>query len=170
MITIVKYTYSKSKYFIDQTLTGVISLVGIIIIPIVYFLYDFSTVLPIIFFITCVYTFWNSFVAKVNSEIVGISETKVSFEAYGKKDVYSLDKIEKMNIREFPSSGKMYIRIYNNNKKNRYWIHTKRFEEGLQLFHKLRDVEYTKHPETIKSKARTVNTRYLALKNEKENK
>jgi hypothetical protein len=65
-------------------------------------------------------------------------------------------------IREFPSSGKMYLRVGKTTLLHgRYWLQTKVFTDGRELFQALLDIEYAKNPDTIKARARRVNTEYL---------
>ena len=106
--------------------------------------------------------YWGHFIL---SKKVVIDNKKVIFYSFGKTDEYDLENISKFQIREFPSAGKMYIRFNGGKlKKDRYWLNTKMYENGNELFKNLLDLEYEKHPDTLKSRARRVNTEYLRLK------
>lgn len=109
--------------------------------------------------IASLYSVVNNFVLKVNSEIVEVGEDAISFEAYGKKDSYAISEVESIQLKEFPSSGKIFVRVTDNSKKQKkYWIHTASFEEGKALFKELLDIEYHKHPERLKAIARSTST------------
>ena len=53
--------------------------------------------------------------------------------------------------------------------KGRYWLNTRNYNDGQELFRLLLDMEYEKHPESLKARARRVNTEYNAqVKKKKE--
>lgn len=106
-------------------------------------------------FTSSLYATLNNFVFKVNSKLITIKDDEISFEAYAKKDVYTISKIESFKVKEFPSSGKLYIRIEDDTgKKRKYWIHTFSFNESKNLFKNILEIEHKKHPETLKAQAR----------------
>jgi hypothetical protein len=115
------------------------------------------------------YTFWNTFIAISNPQVVTISDEMVSFSAYGRTDCFDLCELSSFMIREFPSAGKMYIRV---NKagllKGRYWIGTKMFNDGQELFRKLLEIERNIHPESLKSQAYKTSVKYSEIKQKKE--
>lgn len=156
-----EYVFDKQRFLIEVTITGIFCF-AIMILAIILALTGYLA--PLMIGIACIaaYTCWNSFVSKSNSEKVIVDDTSIRFYAYHREDVYTLSEIRQLRIREFPSSGKMYIRIDHYNAfKGRYWLQTNLFSDGKELFHKLLDIEYAMHPDTLKARARRVNSEYL---------
>lgn len=155
------YMYDKKLFFVEVTFTGIFCILACftcICLAIVGYLPQLMIFLAII----AIYNVWNTFISKSTSEEVVINKDFISFNAYKRCDKYILTEIKRLRIREFPSSGKMYIRINDSSLlKGRYWIQTKQFENGKELFHALLDIEYEMHPETLKARARRVNTEYI---------
>ncbi|WP_300123282.1 hypothetical protein [uncultured Enterococcus sp.] len=159
-----EYTYYKEYYIFDVLITGIISVLANLVSILLIFL-NFYRPIMLLIAIVSLYSWWNIFIARVSPKKVVIDNKKVIFYSFGKTDEYDLENISKFQIREFPSAGKMYIRFNGGKlKKDRYWLNTKMYENGNELFKNLLDLEYEKHPETLKSRARRVNTEYLRLK------
>ena len=146
-------------------ITGIVA-IGAFIASLVYFHSNLSLLLLI--GIVCIYTIWNSFVSKVHPEKIVIKENEIVFETFNSKDRYYIDGTDRFQLREFPSSGKLYLRIGNEQlQKGRYWINTKNYNNGKELFQLFRDLDYKINPDSLKSKARRVNTEYLQKIEEK---
>lgn len=125
--------------------------------------------LACVFAAVALYQVWNTFVSISNPREVSIGDGTISFSAFGRNDTYSLEKIDEFRVREFPSAGKMYIRINGGGLlRGRYWLQTSVMTEGKELFQRITDIEYAKHPETIKARARRINTEYLEHKDQIE--
>ena len=154
-----EFKYNRLLYLFDVIITGIVA-IGAFIASLVYFHSNLSLLLLI--GIVCIYTIWNSFVSKVHPEKIVIKENEIVFESFNSKDRYYID------VREFPSSGKLYLRIGNEQlQKGRYWINTKNYNNGKELFQLFRDLDYKINPDSLKSKARRVNTEYLQKIEEK---
>lgn len=158
------YEYDKKRYFFEIKLIGIIciALLGVSLIAV--FIQRFSILWAFVTLITC-YTLWNMFISNSNPKIVKISEEFICFQSFYREDIYYFKEINNLRIREFPSAGKMFIRV-NEAKfiKGRYWISTKSFNNGKDLFNSLLDIEYHMFPDTLKGKARKVNTEYIEKK------
>lgn len=160
------YNYQKKRFFLEQTLTNLFTL-GISFTSLFFIINKTLPALMWMAFIVSIYSVLNNFLFKVNSEKVEISESMISFEAYGKKDSYQLDKLVVIKLKEFPSSGKIFVRITDStNKQRKYWINTSSFENGKKLFKQLLDLEYQRHPDTLKARARSQST--LSSRKEKK--
>ena len=157
--------YNRLLYLFDVIITGIVA-IGAFIASLVYFHSNLSLLLLI--GIVCIYTIWNSFVSKVHPEKIVIKENEIVFESFNSKDRYYIDGTDRFQLREFPSSGKLYLRIGNAQlQKGRYWINTKNYNNGKELFQLFRDLDYKINPDSLKSKARRVNTEYLQKIEEK---
>ena len=160
-----EFKYNRLLYLFDVIITGIVA-IGAFIASLVYFHSNLSLLLLI--GIVCIYTIWNSFVSKVHPEKIVIKENEIVFESFNSKDRYYIDGTDRFQLREFPSSGKIYLRIGNEQlQKGRYWINTKNYNNGKELFQLFRDLDYKINPDSLKSKARRVNTEYLQKIEEK---
>ena len=160
-----EFKYNRLLYLFDVIITGIVA-IGAFIASLVYFHSHLSLLLLI--GIVCIYTIWNSFVSKVHPEKIVIKENEIVFESFNSKDRYYIDGTDRFQLREFPSSGKLYLRIGNEQlQKGRYWINTKNYNNGKELFQLFRDLDYKINPDSLKSKARRVNTEYLQKIEEK---
>lgn len=160
-----EFKYNRLLYLFDVIITGIVA-IGAFIASLVYFHSNLS--LLILIGIVCIYTIWNSFVSKVHPEKIVIKENEIVFESFNSKDRYYIDGTDRFQLREFPSSGKLYLRIGNEQlQKGRYWINTKNYNNGKELFQLFRDLDYKINPDSLKSKARRVNTEYLQKIEEK---
>ena len=160
-----EFKCNRLLYLFDVIITGIVA-IGAFIASLVYFHSNLSLLLLI--GIVCIYTIWNSFVSKVHPEKIVIKENEIVFESFNSKDRYYIDGTDRFQLREFPSSGKLYLRIGNAQlQKGRYWINTKNYNNGKELFQLFRDLDYKINPDSLKSKARRVNTEYLQKIKEK---
>lgn len=154
------YQYDKRLFLIEVKVTGYFC-IAVIFLCLYMALNNVAPGLMIMAALIAFYTVWNTFISHSNPEIVKFEENAISFSSFQKEDRYTFEDIKQFRIREFPSSGKMYIRINNSNLfKGRYWVQTSQFNDGKELFHKLLDMEYEMHPDTLKARARRVNTEY----------
>lgn len=151
------YTYSPKEYNIKVTVPSVFS-VFIFLVCIYEIIFTANkTIFALVGFIS-LYTFWDAFGSISNPSQVKISSQFLSFTAYGREHQYSLEDITSFKIKEFRYSGKMYIRINKSNRlRGRYWLNTKEFNDGDELFRYMIDLEYHVHPNSLKAIARNTN-------------
>lgn len=156
-----EYTYNDKSFLMEVTITGLFC--GFItIVCLILACLGFLSGLMVFIAIVAGYSFWNCFISKSNSQKVILDDDYISFKTYNREDRFAFNDIKRLRIREFPTSGKMYIRINDSTAfKGRYWIQTKVFSDGNELFRKLLDIEYEMHPDTLKARARRVNTEYM---------
>lgn len=118
----------------------------------------------VVFGVAAFYQAWNTFVARAYVHSVTIGDEGISFELFGRTQSYELRDLEEFRVREYPSSGKMYLRVGDHNAlRGRFWVSTRAFEDGQELFGRIRDLEYEIHPETLKARARRTNEEYVRL-------
>lgn len=159
-----------SQYFhIHITFNGIVA-ACVIIACIIGILLGFYPKLLGMVILVSGYTIWNTFAAISNPQIVTISDDFISFSAYGKRDVFDLCELSSFMIREFPSAGKMYVRV---NKpgllKGRYWLYTMMYSDGQELFGKLLEIERNIHPDSLKTQAYRTSVKYSEIKRQKAN-
>lgn len=155
------YTYDKKAYFMQVKFTGIFC---ILIACVMAYLAITNVMRGLMIFgmIIALYQVWNTFISNSTPEKVIIDEDSLTFSSFQKENRYVISEMKQLRIREFPSSGKLYIRIDNAGALHgRYWVQTRQFNDGKELFRTLLDIEYKKHPDTLKARARTVNTEYI---------
>ena len=155
------YSYLKRYFFIEVTLTGIVCLAALLVCP--YLAY--KGIVPgimIVLMVPAAYQVWNTFVAIANPQTVEIDDEAIAFSAWGRTDRYLWNDVTSFRVREFPSAGKIYIRVNNSGLlRGRYWLQTRVMTEGRELFQRICDREYKIHPDTLKARARRVNSEYL---------
>lgn len=155
------YTYLRKYFIIEVVLTGIISIAALILCTI-WAIMGIYTPLMVLLDIAAFYQTWNTFVAIANPETVTFTDEEISFSCWGRTDSYRIDELTEFRVREFPTAGKMYLRINKHNIfKGRYWLQTKQMSDGAELFRRIQDLEYRIHPDTLKARARRVNTEYI---------
>lgn len=155
------YTYNKTAFFMQVKFTGIFCL-GVAVIALISAISGYLSGLMVFISVVALYQVWNTFVSHSNPEQVILDDDTITFASFQKEDRYVVSEMKQLRIREFPSSGKMYIRIDDANLfHGRYWIQSSQFNDGKELFKALLDIEYKKHPDTLKARARSVNTEYI---------
>lgn len=158
----------ESRFFhIHTTVNGIFAGCAIIA-SIIGILMGFYPKLMGMVILVSAYTAWNTFIAISNPQKVVLSDDFVSFSAYGRTDSFALWELDRFMIREFPSAGKMYIRI---NKagllKGRYWLYTMMYSDGQELFRRLLEIERNIHPDSLKTQAYRSSVKYAEIKRRK---
>ena len=155
------YTYIKPYFEIEVIATGFVSLAALIVCPYL----AWKGVVPgimIVLMVPAFYQAWNTFIAIANPETVTTDDESIEFSAWGRVDKYNLSDVETFQVREFPSAGKMYIRIDGGGLlRGRYWLQTRVMTDGKELFFRICDMEYRKHPDTLKARARRTNSEFI---------
>ncbi|BBM19926.1 MULTISPECIES: hypothetical protein [Enterococcus] len=163
-----RFEYDKTLYFIDVPVTGVVSLI-VFLIALVSIITNRIPALMFLVGIVAFYSFWNALVAKVTPKEIDVDGDTLTLRSFNRRDAYSLTQLKSFKIREFPSAGKMFLRMNGGGVlKGRYWLNTKNYNDGHELFRLLLDMEYEKHPESLKARARRVNTEYNARAKKKK--
>lgn len=163
-----EYRYDSKTFFMQVKVT---SWVCIAVIAVTLYFSVIGKFQPLMVFLSVIafYTIWNTYVSRSTVEVVRMSDQEIQFETFGKTVTYPIEELTNFKIREFPTSGKMYLRINKHSlTKGRYWLQTAQFNDGKELFNQLINLEYKLYPETLKSRARTVNTKYIQAKRKKQ--
>ena len=159
------FVYEPPFYKIEVTFTGVFcAVVCIACIAIAVLDAFIPRGLALIFGAVAFYQVWNTFVSLSNPERVEIDEEgdSISFSGLGRVDSYKLSELSTFLVRPFPSSGKTYIRVQDHNIfKGRYWVPTKMFSDGGELFAYLVNLGNKVHPNSLLARAHDVNKDYL---------
>lgn len=116
----------------------------------------------VVFGVTAIYHFWNVFIAHCHPSRVCIDDSRIIFHSFGHDQSYLLRELESFRVREYPSTGRMYLRVGRCSLlRGRFWIATKSFANGSELFDRIRAIEAQVHPTSLKEKARRTNEAYI---------
>lgn len=155
------YVYIKRYYVLEVMLTGLIAIGALVICPLLA-LNGFMPGIMIVLIVPSVYQIWNTFVAIANPETVTIDDEFIEFGGWGRTDKYLWSEINDFRVREFPTAGKMYIRINGGGLfRGRYWLQTRVMSDGKELFRRMCDIEYSMHPNSLKARARRTNSAFM---------
>lgn len=100
--------------------------------------------------IVSLYGINNSFIALSYPKDIIISNKNIKFHSFGRKHVYYWNDVKSFKIKEY-QGGKLYLRVGNPNLfRGRYWINTRMFNNGEELYTKLMNKEKKIHPDSLK--------------------
>lgn len=162
-----RFVYNPTMYLFDVIITGIVS-IGAAVVAAWFMLNTIFPALMFLLLVSGVYSAYNIFIAKVHPKFILMEGKVITFESFSLKKTYCLDQVETFKIREFPSAGKIYLRITSKHQSSKYWINTRCYNDSRVLFKQLLELEYEKHPDTLKARARRVNTEYLQGKGVKQ--
>ncbi|MDR1894277.1 MAG: hypothetical protein LBQ61_06240 [Spirochaetales bacterium] len=149
-----RYRYDDVSYFWRVKLTGVFcALVCLAALYLALFGGVYRGVFGFISFVAF-YSFWNIFVSRSNPGEIILEEEGITFLSFGRKDKYLFSEITSFLVKDFRTSGKLYIRVNNANLfKGRYWFNFLMCNDGEELYLFLLKLEYKTHPASLKAKA-----------------
>lgn len=159
------YEYDPKRYFWKVKMSGLIGLLVTIysLLQIVLKNYD---VIWVGAFIVGLYTFWEVYISNSNPNIVELSNDYISFSSFGRTHEFKLSEIKQFKVKEFSSAKKMFIRINNPGFfKGRYWVNCFWFNDGDELFIKIRELEYVIEPNSMKAYARNTSKKDYEKRN-----
>src|SRR5699024_7886445 len=96
------YRYNKHRFFVEQSMTNILA-IFIIFVSLYNISNNFLPVLMILALISSLYSVINNYIFKVNTEVVTIGGNHITFESYGKKNVFNLYNIQKIKLKEYPT-------------------------------------------------------------------
>lgn len=160
------YSYEKKAFFCEVKFIGVFC-IFIIIASLYLAIKGFLPSLMILFSIVALYTVWNTFVSKSTPEKIVWADDGITFSSFNRDDYYAWNDVKQLRIREFPKAGKMYVRFNNANIfRGRYWLQTRRFSDGNELFNKMLSKEFEINPNSLKAQALQSYIKYQNKNNE----
>lgn len=114
----------------------------------------------------CIYTIITNFISISYPEKIVINSNEISFSAFNKSHVYSINELKCFKIKEQQLAGRMYIRV---NKpslvKGRYWIDLKAYNDYKDLGKNLLEIEESIHPNSLKANVKKNNAMHEERKN-----
>ncbi len=162
------YTYEEPYYFIEVTLTTIVAELAIVYCA--YQLIRGETSIPAVytmFLIAAVYQVWNAFVSAAYPHHVIVDGESITFCYRKRQDRYPIKSIKALALRANVRNGRIFLRINNPTPfAGRYWIATKVFTDGEELFFYIDDLDNKLNPQALKAKARTSNEKWLTHQEE----
>lgn len=120
-----------------------------------------------IFSIAAVYQIWNLAVSHAYPRYVHLDGESITFELWGREDRFDYATLESFLVRSNAQNGKMFIRAGKTTAfKGRYWISTKKYTNGKELFDEVDAIEMAVHPDMLKARARRDNGTYMERSDE----
>lgn len=146
-----KYLYDKKAF--DKTITGTGVFCLLVGLYSVWMMLSGNMLFWIVLLV-CVYQVYNTFFSLSNPSEVDITESSISFSAYGKTNTYPLDEITTFRVKEINPPKKLYLRIGTpSSREGRYWINCGNMNDSKELWERLAYLEYCKEPGQIKFRA-----------------
>lgn len=111
--------------------------------------------LMLLFMTAAIYQVWNALISRAYPRKVTVDDDSMSFSLFGRTDRYAIDGITEMKVRANPRNGGMFVRINDPSLfRGRYWLNTKYFSDGRELFDYIEGLEMRIHPQGLKARAR----------------
>ena len=107
------YTYDARSYRSD-VLIPAYSCIFFACVAIYCVVIGFFAPIAILALVVCAYTL-NTFVAHAYPRVIELDATSISFESFGQKKVFALDRLEQCSLRSAGNSGHLYLRIAEKN-------------------------------------------------------
>ena len=150
------YEFEKKYYLFEVPVTAVFCALMLAIC--VYNITMGTTSVPALygmFAIAAVYQLWNLLVSHAYPRYVHIDDESITFELWGRKDRYDLATLDSFLVRSNVVNGNMFIRAGKTSLTcGRYWIGTKKYTDGRELFDAIDALELRVHPDSLKALAR----------------
>ncbi|MER0282109.1 hypothetical protein ABRY18_18095 [Clostridioides difficile] len=160
-----KYKYDSIRYSINVIIPGFF-----MILILLYALFNnyenFSVNIYSLLIIICIYGIFNTFISSSNPKEIIIDNKCIHFISFITAHNYEIKDIEKVRIREFYNKN-LYLKINDGSLlKGRYWIRINMFNNDLELYNYLIELEESLYPESLKFRnKRLENKGILKIKN-----
>ncbi|MBQ9005490.1 MAG: hypothetical protein IJ092_03850 [Atopobiaceae bacterium] len=127
----------------------------------------FAPVILAIFAIAAFYQLWNLVISHAYPRYVHLDGESITFELWGRQDRYDYATVESFLVRSNAQNGKMFIRAGQTSlTRGRYWISTKKYTDGKELFDEIDAIEMAVHPDMLKARSRRENGTYMERSDE----
>jgi hypothetical protein len=127
----------------------------------------FAPAILAIFAIAAFYQLWNLAISHAYPRYVHLDGESITFEQWGREDRYDYATLESFLVRSNANNGKTFIRAGETTPfRGRYWISTKKYTNGKELFDELDAIEMAVHPDMLKARARRDSGAYMERSDE----
>ncbi len=153
--TMKTYICSSQERIFQIIIPSVISACGLFTCIAVFFTHIEYSLPAILIGIICLYTIYNTFLTGSYPDKVIVTNNYIAFSCMGKIQYYKYNEIKYFKVRDSQYSKNMFLRI---NRplfgKGRFWINTRSFHNGNDLYEYIINLEYKIHPNSLKNIAR----------------
>lgn len=158
------FVYDDHRYLFDVIIPGVLGLLGILVACALLLL---GLLLPIalLLLVLCSYVALNTFGAHAYPRRVVVDGESLRFESFGRADVWPLDEIDKVSVRESAKTHSVYLRLpHSGLLRGRYFIGCGDMtddagERADALYQFILDTEAYLNPNGLRVRARAVEAR-----------
>jgi hypothetical protein len=144
-----EHMHDYNKYITSVTLPNIV-MSGLISLYCIYkILLGETDSFQVVLLVLTSYVLFNTLVSGSYPSSVSISTDVIVFKSYRKKHIYKIDEIKKFYVKGLADKG-MYIRIEGGSlTRGRYFIKTKKFSDGDELFDAICKIEVAKNTKSI---------------------
>lgn len=153
------YTYDSRRYLFDVQIVGVVGAIAAVV-GAVMMVTGALAFFGAIAFVLGTYTAFNTFVAKCYPRVAMLSDERLELESFGRRDVYRVADISRIQLRENGKTLSVYVRLNGGGVlRGRYFIGCgdMRDEDGCRaqaLYDTLLELQARLDPENIRVLAR----------------
>lgn len=150
------YEFERRYYVLEVPVTAVFcaAMLGLSL----YNILMAKTTIPAVygmFVIAAVYQLWNLLLSHAYPQYVHVDDESITFELWGRKDRYDFATLDSFLVRSNPVNGNTFIRAGKTTPfRGRYWIGTKKYTNGKELYDAIEAIELRTHPDSLKALAR----------------
>lgn len=153
------FTYDARRYLFDVQIAGVIGAAAMVV-GAVLVATGMQSFIGLIAIVLGLYTAFNTFVAKCYPRVATLNDERISFESFGRRDVYRLEDITRIQLRENARALSVYVRVDGGGiMKGRYFVGCgdmtdQHGERARALYDFLLDLQARLDPDNIRVRAR----------------
>ncbi len=159
------YTYEERAYRSD-VLIPAYACIFFACMAVYCIVVGFFAPIAVLALVVCLYTLANTFVFHAYPRVIELDATSISFESFGSKKVFALEKLGQCALRSAGNSGHLYLRIAEQDSNGGRGLHGRFFVDCEDSFdtegnpaNELKDfllaTEERIDPENIRVRART---------------
>lgn len=153
------YTYLEPYFTIEVTATT--AFCALVVVAVAYLMvhggFWLSDGVLALFGVAAIYQVWNVGVSRANPRTVTYDEgaDTLEFSLYKVTHSYHVPELRSLLVRSNPQSGIMFLRVGEPTPlRGRYWVPTRLFSDGRELFDLILDLEYRVDPNSLRAQAR----------------
>lgn len=153
------YTYLEPYFTIEVTATT--AFCALVVVAVAYLMvhggFWLSDGVLALFGVAAIYQVWNVVVSRANPRTVTYDEggDTLEFSLYKVTHSYHVPELKSLLVRSNPQSGIMFLRVGEPTPlRGRYWVPTRLFSDGKELFDLILDLEYRVDPNSLRAQAR----------------
>ncbi len=142
------YKYDEKRYLFAVTIPTIFMFI-ILVYSLMLNIKDPQINIYTLYIIVCIYGISNNLISVSNPKMIIDDGKQIKFYSFGRTHEYEWEQIKRIRIKEFYNK-KIYLRIDNPGLlKGRYWIKSAMYNNGEELYIKLKNLEEKLHQDTM---------------------